>query len=294
MAVTLKVLIEGFLAAGDRPSDAPGRLAFWLNELGDIPITEITAEAVDAAMVRLAERGKIQPRRGKEPIRTGKPLSGTTLTRYVSQLAGLFKFARKARLVARTWTPPTRNMDLPGPAPIKTTYFTQDDVERLVRVARMLDRRWGRMPALIRTAFCTGLRAGNLKELRWEHVDLDAGLVRVERTKNGHPILSVLSASARAELALLTGRKPGELVFGNKSGQPFHWRKLWLGVTARAGFDGYNFHLLRHSCGSALASAGAGQSQIMETMGHKTLHASRRYMHLNTSARAEIVNRVFA
>jgi integrase len=295
MAVTLKVLIEGFLAAGDRPSDAPGRLEFWLGELGgDTPITEITAEAVDAAMVRLAERGKIQPRRGKEPIRTGKPLSGTTLTRYVSQLAGLFKFARKTRLVARTWTPPTRNMDLPGPAPIKTRYFTQDDVERLVRVARMLDRRWMRMPALIRVAYCSGLRAGNLKELRWEHVDLDAGLVRVERTKNGHPIVSVLSANARAELALLTGRKPGELVFGNKSGQPFHWRRMWLAVTAQAGFDGYNFHLLRHSCGSALAAAGVGQAAIMEALNHRTLHASRRYLHLNVSARSEIVNRVFA
>ena len=295
MAVTLKVLIEGFLAAGDRPSDAPGRLEFWLGELGgDTPITEITAEAVDAAMVRLAERGKIQPRRGKEPIRTGKPLSGTTLTRYVSQLAGLFKFARKTRLVARTWTPPTRNMDLPGPAPIKTRYFTQDDVERLVRVARMLDRRWMRMPALIRVAYCSGLRAGNLKELRWEHVDLDAGLVRVERTKNGHPIVGVLSANARAELALLTGRKPGELVFGNKSGQPFHWRRMWLAVTAQAGFDGYNFHLLRHSCGSALAAAGVGQAAIMEALNHRTLHASRRYLHLNVSARSEIVNRVFA
>lgn len=294
MATTLKVLIEGYLAAGERPCDVPGRLHFWLNELGDIPITDISAESVDAAMVRLAERGKVQPRRGKEPVLTGKPLSGTTLTRYVSQLASLFKYARKQRLVSRTWTPPTRNMDLPGPAPIKSQYFTAQDIDRLVKVARMMDNRWKRMPALIRVAFCTGLRAGNLKELRWDHVDLDAGLIRVERTKNGHPIVSVLSAAAKAELAALSGRKPGELVFANKSGQPYHWRKLWLNITKEAGFEGYNFHLLRHSCGSALASAGVGQAAIMEALNHRTLHASRRYMHLNVSARSEIVNRVFS
>lgn len=293
MATTLKTLIEGYLAACERPCDVPGRLSFWLEELGDISITDISAEAVDAAMVRLAERGKVQPRRGKEPMATGKPLSGTTLTRYVSQLAGLFKYARKQRLVSRTWTPPTRNMDLPGPAPIKSNYFTAEDIERLVKVARMLDNRWRRMPALIRVAYCTGLRAGNLKELRWEHVDLEAGLVRVEHTKNGHPIVSVLSAAAKAELASLPGRKPGELVFGNKSGQPFHWRKLWLKVINEAGFKEVTFHTLRHSCGSALASAGVGQAAIMETLNHRTLHASRRYMHLNTSARADIVNRVF-
>lgn len=294
MATTLRALVEGYLAAAERPSDVPGRLHFWLEQLGDVPITDITAEAVDEALVRLAHRGKCSPRRGQKPQVTYKPLAGTTLTRYVSQLAGLFKYARKQRLVSRTWLPPTRNMDLPGPAPIRTNYFSSDDIDRLVKVARLLDKRWKHMPALIRVAYCTGLRAGNLRELRWEHVDLEAGLIRVQRTKNGHPITSVLSAAAKAELAALPGRKPGELVFGNRAGQPFHWRTLWQRVTAEAGFAGWNFHTLRHSCGSALASAGVGQAAIMEAMNHRTLHASRRYLHLNVQARAEIVHRVFS
>ena len=104
----------------------------------------------------------------------------------------------------------------------------------------------------------------------------------------------MLSAAAKAELAALPGRKPGELVFGNRAGQPFHWRKLWQRVTAEAGFAGWNFHTLRHSCGSALASAGVGQAAIMEALNHRTLHASRRYLHLNVQARAEIVHRVFS
>lgn len=293
MPVTLKVLIEGYLAAKERPSDVPGRLVFWLDALGDLPITEITPEAVDSAIVRLAERGRLQPRRHSEHAPTGKPLAGATLTRYVSQLAGIFKYARKQRLVPRTWTPPTRGMDLPEPAPIKTSYFTGSDIDRLVKVARMLDTKWRRMPALIQVAFCTGLRAGNLKELRWDHIDLDAGIIRVEKTKNGQPITSVLSTAAKAELASLPGQKAGELVFCNRAGLPYTWRKLWLKITEQAGFEGFNFHLLRHSCGSAMASAGVGQAAIMEAMGHRTLHASRRYLHLNVQARAEIVNRVF-
>jgi len=293
MAVTLKTLMQGYLAARERPSDVPGRLEFWLEALGDKPILEITPDEVDAAMMRLAERGKVQPRRSQKGSATGKPLAGATLTRYVSQLAGLFKYARKQRLVPRAWTPPTRGMDLPAQAPIKTKYFSSEEVERLVKVARLLDMRWKRMPALIRVAFCTGLRAGNLMNLRWGQVDLDSGLVSVDRTKNDQPIVSVLSSAAREELARLPGQKAGELVFANKSGTPYHWRKLWARITQETGFDGYNFHLLRHSCGSALAAAGVGQAAIMEAMGHRTLHASRRYMHLNVAARAEIVNRVF-
>lgn len=152
MPVTLKVLIEGYLAAKDRPSDVPGRLVFWLDALGDLPITEITPEAVDSAIVRLAERGRLQPRRHSEHAPTGKPLAGATLTRYVSQLAGIFKYARKQRLVPRTWTPPTRGMDLPEPAPIKTSYFTSSDIDRLVKVARMLDTKWRRMADIQRAA----------------------------------------------------------------------------------------------------------------------------------------------
>ena len=94
----------------------------------------------------------------------------------------------------------------------------------------------------------------------WElaGVDLEARFARVSRTKNGHPIGSVLSAAAKAELSSLKGQNSGELVFGKRAGQPFHYRKLWEKVPKEAGFNGYDFHLLRHSCGSALASAVLG------------------------------------
>lgn len=73
----------------------------------------------------------------------------------VSRSVGLFKFARKQRLVSPTWTPPTRGMDLPEPAPIKTYYFTANDIDRLVKVARTLDTpvllsHWGTESAHIR------------------------------------------------------------------------------------------------------------------------------------------------
>jgi hypothetical protein len=108
---------------------------------------------------------------GRQPHATHKPLAGTTLTHYVSQLAGMFNYASKQRLVSRTWRPPNRNMDLPGPArpgptPIRTNDFSSHDVDRLVKVAGLLDMRWRQMPARIRVAYCTGLRAGNMRELR--------------------------------------------------------------------------------------------------------------------------------
>jgi hypothetical protein len=42
-----------------------------------------------------------------------------------------------------------------------------------------------------------------------------------------------------------------------------------------------------------MAKAGVSQANIMNIMGHRTLHASKRYMHLNTSGKAEVIAKVF-
>ena len=105
-------------------------------------------------------------------------------------------------------------------------------------------------------------------------MDLVAGLIRVESTKNGHPIVSMLSASAKAELASMPGRKAVELVFANKSGQPIHWRKLWLNITKEAGFDGYNFHLLGYSCAPSLPTTIGGKG--VDNIGTSTLRCCLR------------------
>src|SRR5690606_9154669 len=55
--------------------------------------------------------------------------------------------------------------------------FDRDEIERLV-VAASCDRD----AVMYRAAAFTGLRTGELLALRWEHVDLLAGLVHVRRS----------------------------------------------------------------------------------------------------------------
>jgi len=134
--------------------------------------------------------------------------------------------------------PPTRGADLPEQNEPDHRYFDSAQVTNLVKIARMLDKSWGRMPALIELAFCSGLRSGSLKALNWSDVDLTAGMVTVERTKNGDPIIVPLSSNAKCELEKLPG-KTG-LVFANKrgwltTGEKFGIRSLpklvFLGIT---------------------------------------------------------------
>ena len=290
---TLASVIDAFIASREHDRATLGRLAFWVDCLGGRELSEITPEDVDAALVRLAERGRLKPRRGQDTASAGVPLAGSTFNRYVSQLQSIFKYARRLRLLPRAHVPPTRGIEKAPETQDPNRYLRHEEVERLLKVARVLDTRWGRLPALILTAFHTGLRVGNLQALRWRDIDLDKRTVTVDKTKNGQPIVAALSERAAAELAKLPGQTPDALVFAGRRGCPHHFRALWVKVCTEAGLPGRNFHQLRHGCGSALATAGVGQAQIMAIMGHRTLTASARYMHQNASDKLAVIDRVF-
>lgn len=284
---------RAYCASTARPADTLSRLLFWIDFLADTPLVDVTADQVDEGLAALAARGRLRPMRGGPAVATGKPLSEATLTRYAADVGGVYKFARRQRLTSRAFVPPTKGLEV-AQSPLKSTFIDAGDKDKLVAVARVLDRRWGRMCALIETAFSSGWRAGNLGALRWADVDLDAGVIRAATTKNGEPVYTPISSAAVAELRRLPGKVADALVFANKAGTAgFQYRKLWLRITHEAGLDGHNFHLLRHGCGSTLAAAGAGQAQIMAHMGHRSLAASRRYMHANVEAKRELAARVF-
>jgi integrase len=225
--------------------------------------------------------------------RTGKPLAGATLNRYIGQLASVYGYARRLRLLPRTHVPPTKGVEKAPETTRHDRCFTADEVERLIKVARVVDQRWRRLPAFIAVGYCTGLRKTNLLNLRWRDVDTAARTVQVAMTKNGTPHVAALSASAIDELKKLSRRHADELVFEGRDGRPFNPRRLWLKVTAEAGLTGRTIHALRHSCGHALATAGIGQAGIMQVMGHRTLTASARYVHANASDKRRIITEVF-
>ena len=297
----LKQVADAFAASKSRDSSGLGRLAFWVEKLGHRSIIEVTADDADVCLVQLAERGKLQAGRGRRTTeRTGKPLKGSTINRYQSTLGELYKFAKKMRLVPRNFVPPTRGLER-HPEPIDPDrYFRDDEVERLVVCARVVDKgvrngdkSWRHTPAVIVLAYHTGLRTGSLKKIKWRNVDFAARRIVLGRTKNGEPIGSALTERCVEELEPLSSKDPDALVFGNRRGAPFDWGARWEATCNLAGLPKRNFHQLRHGCGTRLAQRGTTQPQIMAVMGHKTLAASVRYMHLNTDDQRAVVDKVF-
>ncbi|MDP3030518.1 MAG: site-specific integrase [Rhodocyclaceae bacterium] len=291
----LKSVMDAFTASREFDVGSLSRFGWWADRLGDRPLAGITQDEVDACLVQLAQRGKLRPMRNGPAVPTGQPLSGATINRFVTTLGQIYTFARRTRLVPRNFVPPTRGIEKAPERVDPERYLRPEEVERLIKVARAFDIRWGRMVALIVFQFHTGVRIGDTLALRWRDIDLAAATATICQTKNGSPHVAALTDRCIAELVKLPGRQPDAWVFANNTGtKPFDMRRLWCKVTQIAGLPGRGIHQLRHGCGSALATAGINQAQIMAVMGHKTLVASARYIHSNVSDRRAVVARVFA
>jgi hypothetical protein len=99
-------------------------------------------------MVALAERARLQAGRGMSTAASGKPLAGSTVNRYLSQAGSIFKHAKRLKLVPRSFIAPTRGIERAPERADPERYLRAEEVERLLAVARVMDRTWRKMPAL--------------------------------------------------------------------------------------------------------------------------------------------------
>jgi integrase len=288
-----KVVVEAYVASRELDKGSLARLTWWVDVLGDKEIAAISHEDIDAALVKLASRGRLKSGRRMPGVPVGKPLAGSSINRHISQAGSIFKHAKRLRLVPRSFIAPTRGIERTPERPDPERYLRPEEVERLLACARVVDRLWGKMPAFITVAYHTGLRAGSILGVRGRDLDLDAGTLSVNRTKNGDPITASLSSAAIAELKRLPKLGPDELIFGNRAGKPFTYRPLWVRIAKEARLAGRVFHELRHGHGYQLARAGVSQQMIMQSMGHKSLAASARYAHASVADKKAVIAKVF-
>jgi integrase len=287
---TIAVVLDAHAAgyAGRDPAHL-SRCTWWVTTIGpDTLVSEITPEILDDALAALMARGALRYTKGKGLVPTGKPLSGASINRHLASLGTLFKFAKKQRLLPRSWVSPLKSIDKEPESEGRFDCYSADEIERLIKAARV--GRWTKLPALITMAFQTGLRRGALQGLRWRDIDLKSGTASVGRTKNGRPIVATLTARVIEELNSLPGhRDADEFVFGDRD-----FRKAWSTAIEVAGLRPLPFHCLRHSCASHLAGRGASSVMLAEVLGHRSLRMVSRYAHLNVEARARFVDEAFA
>lgn len=158
------------------------------------------------------------------------------------------------------------------------------------------DRMFAALPAkyhdAVKLDLLTGLRASNLLDLEWAHVDLDAGVYTIPHAKNGKALRLPLHADAKKLLASLP-RNGNRYVFPGRNGQPVRsLLEAFPKAIRKAGIDNFHFHDLRHTFASRLAMQGVDTLTIKKLGGWRTLLMVERYTHLSPSHLRDALNRL--
>jgi integrase len=136
----------------------------------------------------------------------------------------------------------------------------------------------------------TGLRAGEVFALDWEHVDLDNGLIHVVDTKSGKNRTAYMTDRVKAILEAMPEQQG--FVFPSNTGERIGQisatfmravddLKMNVGLTDKR--NKATFHSLRHTFASRLVQSGVDLYVIKELMGHSTLALTERYSHINNA-----------
>ena len=223
--------------------------------------------------------------------KTGRPFSGTTINKIVSLGRRVFYLAMED---GRVESNPFARRGVFKEHP-KGLFIPDEDFWKIHECLPDF------MKPVVVTAYLTGMRRGEIFNLRWSSVDLENGIIDLspEETKTDEPRLVSINAFPELRKAFLEAelkRKPGQkLVFVKNDGKaiPPHYSYRWFKrACKKAGLRHYRFHDLRHSFNTNMDEAGVNRSVIMKMTGHKTMAMFLRYRHVNGKQSKEAMNRL--
>jgi integrase len=179
---------------------------------------------------------------------------------------------------------PASGLRLPAVRGRRDRIASPDEVRRLLAALPDGDR------ALWATAFYAGLRRGELMALRWDDVDLERRLIRVERSydEKARAIVEPKSRAGRRVVPIVTllADALGEhrsaehtpvLVFASARGAPFSGSTVWRRARrawSAAGLAPIGLHEARHTYASTLIAAGANAKTVAAYMGHASVQTT--------------------
>ncbi|MFV3305807.1 tyrosine-type recombinase/integrase [Pseudomonas sp. NY15181] len=139
----------------------------------------------------------------------------------------------------------------------------------------------------------TGLRRGELFNLRWPDVNLQAKTITVvgEGTKTKETRHIPLNAEALGTLKSWKEQcPPGCYVFPGQEGERMtDVKTAWLELLKNASVTDFRWHDMRHDFASRLVMAGVPLNTVRDLLGHTDIKMTLRYAHLAPDSKAAAV-----
>lgn len=154
--------------------------------------------------------------------------------------------------------------------------------------ARLLNECPEWLKEIVLFAVNTGMRMGEILDLKWPQVDLERKVITLLVTKNGDKRGVPMNATVFELLRnkVKTRQNSGH-VFQSKTGTKIdahNLKRAFRRARGKAELNDVRFHDLRHTAGSRMAQAGVDIYTVSKILGHKTLTMTMRYAHHNVDS----------
>lgn len=240
-----------------------------------------------------------------------------TVRSYHAFLHSAFKYAVRMDILLGN---PTEKAQLPRKEKREPTFYTKDELEKLLEVFK-----GDRLELVINIAAHYGLRRGEIIGLKWDSIDFENKTITIRRKitgshKNGMGEYLHIDSELKTESSvrtlplipriekMLRERKELEEYYSELLGDdfdrtfdgfvcrdntgklitPYYASHHFKFVIKKAGMKQIRFHDLRHSCASLMVANGVPMKVVQEWLGHATYSTTANYYsHLEYDSKRE-------
>src|SRR6266568_1346339 len=244
------------------------RVLAWAREFGSRSLGQITREEIEAGR--------------RERMTTSRP---ATINRDLSRLRRMFSLAVEWGLLEES---PMKSMKFLRENNARTRYLSLEECQRLIASCIAPHIR-----ALVGIALHSGMRLGEILNLRWYDLDFASGFILVRDSKNGESRHVPMDATLFALFRAYPHRPSTDLVFSSSSGGHIvDVRTGFQNACKRAGLIDLHFHDLRHTFASQFVMSGGDLYILKEILGHKSITMTQRYAHLSPTYKIKAIDRM--
>lgn len=210
--------------------------------------------------------------------RKGEGVKPATINRQLNIFRRMFNLARKRWM----WIKEIPVIEMETKADQKRVrHLSFDEYHKLLACCE------GWLKPIVTVAAWTGLRQGNILNLKREQINLFEKTITLEgkETKNGENLIIPIAGPAFEALkdAIKTSHINSDYIFHKKDGSLYKkWNihKKFKKALKEACIKDFRFHDLRHCFASWNRQAGVDIDTIADLLGHKDTRMTRRYAHI--------------
>lgn len=172
--------------------------------------------------------------------------------------------------------------------PGRTRYLSEEEIERLLYCCAE------HLKPIVIMAMNTGMRKGEILNLKWSDIDMINRIIMVRTSKNNESRSVPINETLYSEFLKLQGDCTSDnAVFTDKTGKPIkNIDHAFEGARKRAKLKDFRFHDLRHTFASHLVMNGVDIRTIQILLGQKTIAMTLRYSHLSDKTLKDAVDKL--